>query len=161
MRERCSLRDLELLTNRHGWQRQIKRRTTIRVVSGPEPATMRSNNRAANCQTQSHAVGFRGYEWIKHDFESFRCDPASSVTNYELNFFVFGNRRSHDEPAIGCLHTFHRIAGVDNEIDQHLLHLHTINRNQREIRGQVGCHHRLAADQVTVKKFQNFLRQCA
>ncbi len=62
----------------------------------------------------------------------------ADIADLDPHAIVTGGRGAHREATILRVVVRHRVAGVHHEIEEHLLELHTIAANRRELRRECG-----------------------
>src|SRR5882672_11764386 len=101
----------------------------------------------ADIEPNSHAAAFCSVECIEERVESVRWKPDTGVTNGQTHavaalFFGFDQQLSRP-----FMYAGHRIRGVTEQIEDHLLELNTITCYGR----QIVCQFRLNDDGVSLK----------
>ena len=76
----------------------------------------------------THAVTFRRYEWLEQLFGNLGSNSGAGVDDTDTDV-TFVDRRDCD-PEIADLRSFHRIHGIADQIEKHLLDLHAIGQHQ-------------------------------
>src|SRR3982751_7005068 len=93
---------------------------------------MRLNNRAADAQPHTCAMGFRCKKRIENVVRDMRRHPYAVIANRNKNLLVFTSLRLDDHLpyAIAILHC---LDAVDDQIDRDLLQLHLVADDWRKI----------------------------
>src|SRR6266404_7127989 len=119
-----------------GRQCEIKSCTSSLVSSRPQPTAMRLHNGTADSQSHSAALRLGRKECRKHLVPPFSWQPHACVTDRELEVTVL-EFRLHRKLSACVLHGFD---GVEHEVHEHLLQLHTVYHDFREFGAKVRAH---------------------
>ena len=108
------------------------------LVSQLQSAAVRLDNRAANREAETHAVGLGGNE----GFEQLAGDAVgkarSAVGDGDLHHALITQGRRHVELAPSAC--FHRLDGIAHEIDEDLLDLDPVDEHVRGVRLEMQPH---------------------
>lgn len=113
---------------------------------------MRLDEASADAQAQTEAIPVGGDERIENAIQLIRWNTVTAIPDRHLHAVAVGHADLDQEPAsLGCL-IRHGIAGIEDQIEEHLLELHAIAQND----GQLGIKFRLQRnslrDQVAAPK---------
>src|SRR6516225_7848674 len=139
-----------------GPQREAKDRPTAGIGLHHDLSTMGLDNGAADRQADTHAVslvGNKGLEELRHQF---RRDPGSRVGHADGDHIVVAGCGGNDEFA--SLRRFHGLDGVSQRIEQHLLNLHLVDKDEIDGRVELKPHTNaliLGSDQRQGARFLN------
>src|SRR6185437_3560870 len=90
------------------------------------------DNRAADCQSQSHAVGLCRVEWFKKMREGLRAQPRASVLYPNAQIVQFGLTCGDQHLSNALTFCGHCLQGVENEVKDDLLKVDPITCNDRQ-----------------------------
>ena len=99
-----------------------KRRSAFRVVGRDDAAMMRGYDRLADRKPDAHAAGLGAVERIEHSLKVAFGNPVPIIGHVQANVrsLRFGPEL---ETALGDVDPGHRIGGIQDEIEHHLLQL--------------------------------------
>jgi len=131
------------------------------MVFDPESAGVRLDDAARDGEAQAHAVRFRGEERFKYVGQLLLRDARAGIPHTYLDLLTFDAPGLHDEPSgLGRL-LAHRVHGVEEQIQEHLLQLDPIavhwRKAGRHIQGQLD----LASKCVGTDQSRDFMQQLA
>src|SRR5262245_39568803 len=106
----------------------MKNRAPQGVLFHPDLPAMRFDDGARYRQSDTHAVAFRSHEGLKQLFGNLGRDPRASVNYADANKTFVG--RCDGDREITDLRGFHRIHGVADQVEKHLLDLYAIGQHQ-------------------------------
>src|SRR5262245_16444356 len=123
-----------------GPQREAKDRSTAGIGFHCDLSTVGLDNSAADRQADTHAVtlvGDKGLEELRHQF---RCDPGPGVSHADGDHIIIaGCGGGNDKLAsLRCLHGLDRIS---QQIEQHLLNLHLVDKGRDRRPGRIETGH--------------------
>src|SRR5262249_37617050 len=110
------------------------------ACADPQASAMGFDDRAADCQSHSHAVGFCRVEWFKETRERLRSQPRASILNPNveiLQFVLTGGDEHLSSTLVDCAH---RLKGIENEVEHDLLKLYPVTGNDRQAFRELGLH---------------------
>src|SRR5271154_7454066 len=92
----------------------------------PQPPTMRFDNRAADREAHAHAVGLRRVEGFKETRQALRAQPMAGIPHRDAYALRLDTHGADVYFAVAVLNATHRLDGVDDQVQHHLLQLHPI-----------------------------------
>src|SRR5271163_475357 len=102
-------------------------KSTPRLAPGrPQPPTMRFDNRAADREAHAHAVGLRCVEGFKEKRQALRAQPMAGIPHRDEHALWLGAHGADVQFAVAVLNATHRLDGIDDQVQHHLLKLHAI-----------------------------------
>ena len=121
------LRLADPLAGSQDGQREVKCRAPIRSVRSPQPPAVRSDNGLADREAESQSLLFRRKKRIENPLELLGIDASAAIENRCLNRTVL--RIELDDyfyPAVAGRVCIHRLAGIQYQVQKHLLQLHPV-----------------------------------
>jgi hypothetical protein len=118
--------------DRSGGQSELKSCAARRIVGSPQAGTVRFNNGAADPQPHARAVSLGGKERIKDLVRLLRWQPHARIADRDQHLTILTALRLDGELA-RPIHISHRVDAVHHEVHQHLLQLHAISHDLREV----------------------------
>src|SRR6267143_111938 len=115
-----------------GRQGELKSCAARRIVGSPQAAAVRFNNGAADPQSHARAVSLGGKERIEDLVCLLRWNPHARIADRDQHLTILTALRLDVELA-RHLHILHRVDAVHHEVHQHLLQLHAISHDLREV----------------------------
>src|SRR6516162_559264 len=106
---------------------------------GPEPSPMSLNDRAADRQAHTHSLRLGRVEGFKEAWEALRCQPRPGIPHPDAHAFRLVGFRIDLQFAPAVTVAAHRLDGVNDQVDHHLLNLHPIAPKERQGLGEGGC----------------------
>src|ERR1700759_4015339 len=88
-----------------------------------QPATVRLDDRAADRQAQSNAVGLGGVERFEYPLSFLGSNPASGILDAD-QYPLIEPLRTNNKRVGASLDRGHRVDCVGNEVDKNLVGLH-------------------------------------
>src|SRR6516225_4608657 len=76
-------------SSRPGRNRKLKEGPVRLASVGPDASAMGFDDRAADCQSHSHAAGLCRVEWFKETREGFRVQPRAIILNPNVQIAQF------------------------------------------------------------------------
>src|SRR5215813_54316 len=116
-----------------GPQRETKDRSAAGIGLHQNLSTVGLDNSAADRQADTHAVALVGDEGLEELRHQFRRDPGPGVGHADGDHIVVAGRGGNDE--LASLRRLHRLDGISQQVEQHLLNLHFVD--EHEIDGRV------------------------
>ena len=113
-------------------QRETKTCAARRIVGRPQAAAVRFHNGAADAQSHASAVSLGGKERIKDLVCLLRWKPHAGIADRDQHLTILTALRLDDELA-RPIYILHRVDAVHHEVHQHLLQLHAISHDLREV----------------------------
>src|SRR5215472_16155530 len=113
---------------RHRAQREAEYRSAAGICIGPDSAAVRFDDRPADREPDPHAVALRRderLEQLRHDLWG---DADAAVGHADLDHAALGRGCHQDQ--LAALRIFHGFQGVSHQIEDHLLDLHFVGKNQ-------------------------------
>ena len=110
---------------------EVEGGAALRAGFSPEPALVGTDDRPANGKAQTQPVGFGGNEGLEEAFD-IRRETATLVPQRRANPALV-RERLNAKPAVARRVVGHGVRRVEDEIQDKLLKLHPISRNQRQI----------------------------
>src|SRR6185437_2492833 len=107
-------------------QPEMEHRAAARDILRPDASAMRLDDGLADGETYAHAFFLGGEKWLKESLCRLRCDPRPGIRHRNAHKARFSRRGDGDVPA-----SLHRIDGVADQIEQHLLDLDFVDQNRR------------------------------
>jgi hypothetical protein len=95
--------------------------TPRRVGRGPYPSTVRLDDRTADRQPHTHAVGLGRVECLEQAAEALRRQSPPGISHpdkYAVSCIACTTDQQLSRPFVHCAHCFN---GVDDQVRQHLL----------------------------------------
>src|SRR5258708_3135637 len=118
MRVSHAIKSSESYCRRHfhdcSWQSEMKRRASSIVGCGPQTATMRFDDRLADCQAHAAALRFRGEEGIEDLVRSSGRQSYSGVADRDQHLTAIASSRLDCEHSAGPLHRLDTIERWDS-----------------------------------------------
>src|SRR6516165_5629966 len=130
---RSELRRSDLL----GRNRKLKQGSTWLACRGPKPSPMSLNDRAADRQAQTHALRLGRVEGFKEAWEALRRQPRPGIPHPDAHAFRLVGFRADTQFAPAVTVAAHRLDGVDDQVDHHLLNLHPVAPTERQGLGEL------------------------
>src|SRR5258708_39491 len=105
------------------------------IGSGPDSPSVRLHDRAGNSQTHARPLWLRSMERFKNPFATFRRQPYAGIAdrNDQLSFGI--RSRSTRQLASSV---FHGLDRIQDQVHEHLLKLHPVCQDVRQICLEVG-----------------------
>jgi len=104
---------------------------------GPEPSPMSLNDRAADRQTHTHSLSLGRVEGFKQAREALQRQPRPGIPHPDAHAFRRVGFRADLQFAPAVTVAAHRLDGVDDQVDHHLLNLHPIAAKEWQGLGEV------------------------
>ena len=104
---------------------------------GPEPSPVSLNDRAADRQAHTHALRLGRVEGFKEAWEALRRQPRPGIPHTDAHAFRLIGFRTDLQFATAVTVAAHRLDGVDDQVDHHLLNLHPIAPEERQGLGEL------------------------
>src|ERR1700682_1499338 len=119
--------------DRGGGQGELKGCAARRIVGSPQTAAVRFNNGAADPQSHARAVSLGGKERIKELVYLLRWQPRAGIADRDEHLTILTTALRLDGELARPIHSLHRINAVHHEVHQHLLELHSMSHDLREV----------------------------
>src|ERR1700760_2182803 len=116
-------------------QRHTKDCSATAIGLIPQLSAMGLDDRAADRESQSHAVDFRGVEWLEEVLDNIVRQARSTICYSDLNRLVIETRCDHFQLAPFALR--HRLARIPYPIKHDLLQLNSACKNRLGARIEV------------------------
>ena len=84
------------------------------------------DNRAADREAHAHAVGLRRVEGFKETRQALRAQPMAGIPHRDAHALRLDTRGADVLFAVAVLNAAHRLDGIDDQVQHHLLQLHPI-----------------------------------
>src|SRR6185437_5722769 len=111
-------------------QRDLEARSAVRLVRGDDPAAMLVDDLVADREAKTDAAaGFRGEERLEDVVEVIGSDSGARVVYRNGDRAGAGERCRRRDRAM----PLHRLRGVEEEIEEYLLHLALMAENDRAL----------------------------
>src|SRR6516164_6030734 len=104
---------------------------------GPEPSPMSLNDRAADRQAHTHSLRLGRVEGFKEAWEALRRQPWPGIPYPDAHAFRLVGFRADQQFAPAVTVAAHRLDGVDDQVDHHLLNLHPITPKEWQGLGEL------------------------
>jgi hypothetical protein len=102
------------------------------LVGSPQAAAVRFNNGAADPQPHARAVSLGGKERIEELVLLLRRQPRARIADRDQHLTILAALRPDGQHACSvCI--LHRFDAVHHQVHQHLLQLHAISQDLREV----------------------------
>src|SRR5262245_25127656 len=108
----------------------------VGIVLRPDAPAVRVHDRPADREPKSEAVWLRGHEWLEHGVDPVRSYAGTTVGHRDAHRILFVGARD-EKNSIGWLIVDHRVAGVHDEIEHHLLNLYAVGGNGMKPSAQI------------------------
>src|SRR5712664_246149 len=115
-----------------GGQGETKACAARGVVGSPQAAAVRFNNGPADPESHARAVSLGSKERIKDLVRLLRWQPHTAIADRDQHLTILIALRLNGELARPT-HILHRIDAVHHQVHQHLLQLHAISHDLREV----------------------------
>src|SRR6516165_8804299 len=115
-----------------GRNRKLKQGSMWLARRGPEPSPMSLNDRARDRQAHTHSLRLGRVEGFKEAWEALRRQPRPGIPYPDAHAFRLVGFRTDLQFAPAVTVAAHRLDGVDDQVDQHLLDLHPIAPKERQ-----------------------------
>src|SRR6267154_5336824 len=132
----------------------------FRVVFGPKSAAVSFNDDAAYGQAKAHPFGTCGVEWIKDARQTLRENSAATIGDDDANPFRRG-AGAHEEFAAFWLGIGHGMAGICNQVEEHLLELHSVAFDRGQFAGKFGAQVRVPLCYIVLPQIQQITHEGA
>jgi hypothetical protein len=110
----------------HG-QGEVKRSSAVGSVRGPQSPAVGCDDGSADGEAQAQALLLRREERLENLLELVRIDTSSTIENRCLNHTMSRIELSHYlYPTIARWICAHRLAGIQDQIQEYLLQFHSI-----------------------------------
>src|ERR1700757_4152833 len=116
----------------------MKGRAALRVIRGPQLATVGGDDGAADRKAQPQPLGFRREKGLEDTPHYFGRNTVAQAGDRYPHVFAIHQVGADEEPALNALDASHRVAAVDYEIEQNLLKLHSVAIDRRQMRRKLG-----------------------
>src|SRR5262249_57222484 len=116
---------------------------------GPEPSPISLNDTAGDRQTHTHALLLGRVEGFKQAWEALRRQPRPGIPHGDAHAFRLIGFRADLQFAPAVTVAAHRMDGVDDQVDHHLLNLHPIAPKERQGLGELRLDRRADLDDLT------------
>ena len=137
-------------------QGELKYRAPGAVRGKPQPAFVRLDDRAANRQAHPHAVGFGREERVEYPIDVLRADSCPGVRNRH-HYAVAFVRLGLDAQDPRLIFRRHRVNGVHDQVEKHLLQLDPISSYLRQLPVRLGLDEYPVLLQVATPQGKGFL----
>src|SRR5690349_11591072 len=119
---------------------------------------MRFNDRSADGESHAEALRLGGHERLENTVQVFASDSAAPVANgaHHLATAAFEARRDRDA-ALVYVERRHRLAGVDDQVEDDLLQLDAITQDQRQIGIEYDVDRNVSRQEIVPRKFEHVL----
>ena len=135
---------------------QVEGRAPLLVVVRPEPAPVGGDDRSADREAEAKPVRLRGHERLEDPlhllFRNARSPDRRRTAPPDPRSFVAVRIVTRRSPR-AC--RAHRIARVEEQVQQHLLQLHAVGEDRRKGGASRRIHRDLPLDQVAVHQLQH------
>src|SRR5215471_11187180 len=115
----------------------------------PEPSPVSLNDRTADRQAHTHALRLGRVEGFKQAWEARRRQPRPGIPHGDAHAFRLVGFRADLQFARAVTVAAHRLDGVDDQVDHHLLNLHPIAPKERQALGELGLDRDAGLDDLT------------
>src|SRR5215469_16543711 len=115
---------------------------------------MRGNDGPADRKAQPHSLRFSSEERLEDAFHCSLRNAAAAVRDRHNHCATtILDSSTNEQPAVRSLAIGHRVISIDYQVDQHLLKLHRVARDGRQIPSEFSVHgyaliYEIAADQL-------------
>ena len=116
---------------------------------------MRGDDGTADRQSEAEAVRFGGEKPFEGAFGAALGQAVTDISDLDAQTTILFGTGDEREVAVIIFVRGHGIAGVHDQIEQHLLELHPVATDGREVGCQAGRHHHSVVGQVAADKFQH------
>jgi len=131
----------------------MKSRASTGVRRGPQTATIRFHDGTADRQAHSGALRLRGEESIKNPIRFFGRQAHASVADRDQDWTTlshFGLDRKFTSRVL------HGLDGVEHEVHQHLLELHSVSCDFGKIRREFRAHRDRIPGRLAPQQHEHF-----
>src|SRR6476469_8070490 len=98
------------------------------------------DNRAAYREADAHAVGLRRVEGFKEARQALRAQPVAGIPHRDAHALRLDTHGADVQFAVAVLNATHRLDGIDDQVQHHLLQLDPIALDTRQLRRQLRAH---------------------
>src|SRR5215470_4979304 len=120
-----------------GGNRKLKQGSMWLARRGPEPSPMSLNDRAADRQPHTHSLRFGRVEGFEQAWQALRRQPRPGIPYPDAHAFRLVGFRTDQQFAPAVTVAAHRLDGVDDQVDHHLLNLQPIAPKERQGLGEL------------------------
>src|SRR5215510_4235348 len=139
-----------------GVQGELKHRAAGAVRSKPQPAFVRLDDRTADRQAHPHAVGFGSEQRVEDAIGVLRADSCPGV-GYRHDYAVGFADLGFDGQDPRLIFRRHRVNGVHDQVEKHLLELDPVSPDLRQLTVRLGLHEYPVLLQVAAPQGKGFL----
>ena len=134
-------------------QHEMETGAAVGIVFGPKSAAVSVNDGAAYGQAKAHTFGTSGVERIKDARQTLRGDSAATIGDGDANPFRRG-AGAHEEFAAFWLGIGHGMAGICNQVEEHLLELDSVAVDRGQFGGKFGAQVHVPVHYIVPQQFQ-------
>src|SRR5262249_15452358 len=123
----------------------------------PKAAVVCFDDRSTDGQSHPHAVRFGCKKRVKDAIDIFRLNARSRIRYYDkhIAFVIYTGLNVENATWLG--HQFHRIDGIGNKIEYHMLQLNAISHDQGKAFGQLGVNYERALLKLVIGQSHDFV----
>ena len=114
-----------------GWRRELKDGAAGQVLARPQSSAVSFYDRTADRQPHTHAVSFCRVEGIEQALEARWRQPRTRIPHRDEHAVRLGRPGADQRFSRAVTVAAHRLQGVDDQVEDHLLQLNPISLNER------------------------------
>jgi hypothetical protein len=106
------------------------------------------DDRAADREAHAHAVGLRRLEGFKQTRQALRAQPVAGIPHCDAHALRLDTHGADVYFAVAVLNATHRLDGIDDQVQHHLLKSHPIALDARQLARQLRTHRDAGLDRL-------------
>jgi hypothetical protein len=110
----------------------MKCRASVRVVFGPKAPAVGFDNRPTNGKSHAEPFALGSIERLENPSELVTRQTGAMISDRNLNRAGAVCLRPHFDVAFRCNRFLHRVKGVNQQIEDNLLQLHSVTAHTRQ-----------------------------
>src|SRR5215472_10078991 len=99
---------------------ELDRGAALRIIRGPELAAVSRDDRATDGEAHPHSLSLSREKWFEDTLNFFKRNAGTLVTYGHLDLSAIQAFRAQEKSAFDHLAPYHRVATIDDEVEQHL-----------------------------------------
>ena len=137
----------------------MKDRAAVGIVRRRQLSFVRVDDRAADRQAEAEPAGLRRDERLEHLLELALGDSRPAIGDGDDDVRAIVGARREREPPLAEWRVVHRVAGVENQIEQHLKELDAIASHVGQRRREIRRHRNAAREQLAAHDRERLRRE--